>query len=234
MKSRIIFFLIAGVTIGCSPAITDFNAQTDINRYFLHDLLDTAKVTHVESYKTVFYEELIEDETLIENTMRSENSTREVIHYRDRNSELHELRELYIFMWLTPDTAAEGGWRENYVYFSAKFRALDHTKVCIGFGPSYFGTAEIVNKYKVITFTQNLRSKPAREGNKKHYLRKKSFSDKLQFVIAPDDYTESRFIVSKVINNDVNKIGGKKNLVYEVGNIIGDIEALRFNYITSF
>ncbi len=231
MKNRIYITLVAGlILVGCSPyrtSFTSFSISEQINADFFKELPQPVD-GKIDAYKCQFDEVLVEDDNLIEVTVRNENSKQDQITYQP---ELRYWRELYLFKYKDKDG------KIYVVYFTAKFKYdIDPTvnppaarQVCLGFGPSYLGTEVLRGPNHVIDFTTNL--KLDRKNNKYFLFKKtKGEMDHLNFVIRNDDFTEESFLVSRIINRIPNKIGGTKSLVYNVDSVFHDKRALEFHH----
>lgn len=236
MKNSIASLVIAAwLFVACSPYLTrydEFNVETNVDRTFFKCLPPPADGASIDVFKCVFDEVLIEDNNLIEVTTRNTESKQPRVTYQVQGS---YWRELYLFRFI----GREHVYDTSYVYFTAKFKydedpkTKQARKVCMGFGPSFFGKVVSRGRNQVIEFQNNL--KFHKEDGKFFLCKKtKKASDTVNFVMRWADMCPDALPVSKIVYLNRNKIGGTKDLVFDVDSVFHDKNALQFIYMKSF
>jgi hypothetical protein len=242
----VIFGLMACLCLaGCYPTIRAFDSEKHISAKFFERILYPkrkpnkrtvmAGVDEIEVYKLVFDERLVEHNGLLEVTTVNPEADPSLISYKQF---IGDWSEVYLFRLKTARNNKDGA-----IYFSAKLRRLKRTikvdgekqqvedTICLGFGPSYFGRFSERTHETVIQFKDELSPHYANSTyslSKKTHGKKKSPIDLIYVLRPPHDPKD--IWVSKIVNEANNKIGGYKDLVYDIDETFRYSKALLFKY----
>ena len=241
MKNRILVSLasIGCIIFSCSPYRTpykNFDVNEQIDASFLRELPAPREGSEIQIYRCNFNEVLVEDDNLIESTVRNERSGKPKVDYQIVK---RYWRELLLIKYA--DKQHQDRNDTNYVYFTAKFKfEIDDSvnpprarQVCLGFGPSYLGSAVDRGRNRVIQFKRSLKLNSTDD----HYylqIKSKRKSEEVSFVLPEKEITAKSMLVSKIVYLSNNKIGGQKDLVYNVDSVFQDARVLEFHLFKKF
>jgi hypothetical protein len=230
---KLIYISVILLLASCSPVRHSFDVNQNISTLLFKRITQTdrkkeplfVKTDTVEIFSTVFKEIAIEKNNVVESSLVNTWANADSLRYSDFQG---VTQKIYLFKIKNPTDKTY-----SFLYFSARFQTRINKKtrqteeVCVGFGPSYFGKLVKIGDTPFIHFEHRLKAK--KKGN--HFELVSNGPADIKLVLNKE-YTpgEDHFNVLKLIECGANKIGGRKELVFNIENIFGYTNALRFTY----
>lgn len=230
---------------GCLEQKIPFDFNKNVNTTFFKEVPGlgdapyikyavTKKAATAEIYVSSFREKFIENDDLLEYSELNDVSTIPSVDYWTVNGYSQNLYILkYDFTYSTKNKKGEliEVPVTGAVFFSLKRNGKNKVT---GITPSYFGIVD--EDANLITFDTEL---TLAKTNGHFYLKpqkKKKDTKGLLFMPAnfPSNPTiDNTFNIEKIVNLDGNKVGGYKPLVFNIGKILKDPNALQFHYVNT-
>ena len=242
----IIFILLAGMQ-SCMEQKLLFNFKKDVNEDFFRDIPGigtadymgqtvTKKASKLEIYLTTFSEKYFEKNDLLEYSELNDSTKLPFAKYwsvQGYSQGLYLIRYPFTYTIISKKTGKSFDYAvEGVVFFSIKYNSNGST---LGIMPAYFG---IVNQEdNLILFDTPLTLKKDKD---KYFLEREKKDKGLNgLLFIPADFptqpvqSGQTLIIKKIVNLDPNKIGGYKPLVFDIGKIFRDPNALEFRFINT-
>lgn len=242
---KICFLLIATIPFAsCMEQKIIFDFNKDVNQKFFKEIPGigdttfikfpiTKKAVTVEVYVSSFRERFVESDNLLEYTELNDDSK---VHAADYWSIIGYSQNLYLvkykfsYSFKTKNGKLIETPAEGVVFFSVKHNSRGNTT---GVTPCYFGIID--EDENLIGFNTPL---TLEKSDGKFYLKphpNKKSRNGILFMPAsfPENptTTNGNLKIEKIVNLDPNKIGGYKPLVFDIGKIFKDSNALSFHYV---
>lgn len=232
--SALIFIAFA---TGCKPTAVTFNAQKDIDSSFfsqvtgiIHDKKNDdgkkGQIQKIQVYKAVLENITIERDAVAENKLINSKSKEPVLDAVT----VYGYHELYFFRLFTTSKQDD----DLFIFMASTFNKSGQ---CIKLGPVYMGKVRMdeLNVSKELHVTK--------KNDSTFYLakpvdRRLTFfadallnkdADKICTTMNEGD-SACRIKITRIVNRDINKIGGEKFLIYNTSKVFGDEDALVFTY----
>lgn len=203
--------------LGCKPRAHTFDYTRHINKEFFGNVQSIDNqinlvIDSVHVYTVRFIEILVEKDGLLEYKLFNEASAATQTRLKEA---FGNSQQLYFFRLFTQPSRNIG------IYLSVKYNGSEE---CIGFGPAYFGHIRM----NQVNIDRVLRIK-----NNDEFLLKDVKKYDLYFECDRNLLSRpaiNKFIVHHILQDGVNKIGGHKDLVFDINEIFNDPGALEFKF----
>ena len=243
-KIAVIIFAIVFALSSCMEQKIVFNFENDVTQNFFKEIPGigpvmytgqpvTQKANRIEVYVSSFSEKFFEKDHLLEFTELNDSSKIPFVTYlgvEGYSQDLYLLKYEFTYAITNKKTGKSVDVpAKAALFFSVKHNGSGNT---IGITPCYFG---IINEEDdLIAFDRQLSLKKDKDHYYLKLLKKSKRNNGLLFM--PADFPSNpgtpaeKFNIEKIVRLDPNKVGGYKHLVFDIGQIFHDPNALQFHY----
>lgn len=240
-KTIAIIAVCAGMLCYCKPASKSFSYTSNADKDFFAQTMELAgyrdiKADSIKVFRAELIENLVERDEVPEYKLLNTKSDEKPARLADMKNKNY----LYLFQ-LFPSSGDD----TLFVYMATTFSAAD---ICTGLGPVYLGVQRrdrirfesVLNiaELKMKDQPQSLKDKDANpEKFRRYHINEKKGMTTLIFyndqrIPRPADRS-TPIVITQIIRNEENKIGGKKAVIFTTEKVFRDPKALVFTYNTT-
>ncbi len=235
--SSIVSLCLLLLASGCKPSAIAFKPSRNLDTSFftnitgiirdkINDDGSKGKIKKIHVYEAKLENITVERDAVAENKLLNTESKEEVLD----DVTVYGYNQLYLFRIITTSPQDE----DLFVFMASTFNKGGQ---CVKLGPAYMGKIRMdeMQVTKELSFQKRNDSAFYLANNK---TRKITFFLDAELNNNPDknckdeeaDPVKCRLRITKIINKDLNKIGGEKFLIYNTAKVFGDENALVFVY----